>query len=64
MALFGSGIRDTGNVLGLYPGSVLRMLRKHTKKIKEPDFQGHYEEVEVDEFWSFVRCRKRVHHAY
>lgn len=50
MALCGSGIRDTGNVLDLCPSSVLQMLRNHAKKIKEPDFQGHYEGVEVDEF--------------
>ncbi len=58
MAVCGSGIRDTGNVLDLFPSSVLRMLRNHSRKIKEPDYQGYYEGVELDEFWSFVRHRK------
>lgn len=39
MALYGSGIRDTGKVLDLCPSSVLRMLRDHAKKVKVADYQ-------------------------
>lgn len=59
MTLHASGIRDISQVLKLYPNSVVDSLRRHGRKIQEPDFQGYYEEVEVDEFWSFVDHRKR-----
>ena len=57
MTLRASGIRDIGNVLNLAPSSVVDKIRRHARKIKEPDFQGHYDEVEIDEFWSFVNKR-------
>jgi len=59
MALRASGIRDISHVLDLYPNSVVDSLRRHARRVKEPDFQGHYDEVEIDEFWSFVDRRKQ-----
>lgn len=59
MALHASGIRDISEVLDLYSNSVLDSLRRHARKIEEPDYQGHYEAVEIDEFWSFVDQRKK-----
>jgi len=58
MALNASGIRDTARVLKLYPTSVLSCLRSYGRTIEEPDFQGTYEAVELDEFWSFVDRRR------
>lgn len=58
MTLFASGIKDIAAVLKLSPVSVMEKLRRHGCKIKEPDFQGHFEAEEVDEFWSFVDRRK------
>ena len=58
MALNASGIRDTSRVLKLYPTSVINCLRCYGRSIQEPDFQGVYEEVELDEFWSFVNRRR------
>ena len=59
MTLHASGIRDIGQVLGLCASSVVDILRRHANKIKEPCFEGHFEAVEVDEFWSFVNQRKK-----
>ncbi len=59
MTLHASGIRDISQVLGLCASSVVDILRRHSKKIKEPCFEGHFEHVEVDEFWSFVDQRKK-----
>lgn len=42
---------------GIYDMQLI--LRRHAKKIKEPCFEGHFEAVEVDEFWSFVNQRKK-----
>lgn len=58
MTLHGSGIRDISNVLRLSPNSVVDKIRRHAKKIPEPSFRVGFEEVEVDEFWSFVDKRK------
>ncbi|MEZ4925443.1 MAG: hypothetical protein R3A50_04140 [Saprospiraceae bacterium] len=48
MTLHASGIRDISQVLGLCASSVVDILRRHAKKIKEPCFEGHFEAVEVE----------------
>lgn len=58
MTLHGSGIRDIASVLELYPSCVVDKLLRIASKIPEPVFCGVFEDVEVDEFWSFVGKRK------
>ena len=59
MTLNGSGIRDIAKVLGLSPVCILMVLRKWFNDIEEPKFRGSYNEVQLDEFWSFVKHRKQ-----
>lgn len=59
MTLNGSGIRDIAKVLGLSPVCILMVLRRWFNDIEEPKFRGSYNEVQLDEFWSFVKHRKQ-----
>jgi len=59
MTLNGSGIRDIQRVLGLSIICILMTLRYWFKQIPEPVFSGNYKEVQIDEFWSFVKNRKQ-----
>ena len=59
MTLNGSGIRDISRVLGLSSVCILMVLRKWFNDIEEPKFMGSYNEVQLDEFWSFVKHRKQ-----
>ena len=73
MAINGSGVRDTGRVLGISPNTVTNILRSQADKIKHvhPDieqYQGDKNaqiqlcladlEAEMDEQWSFVQSKK------
>ena len=60
MTLNGSGIRDIKRVLGLSVVCILMALRSWFKQIPEPNFTGEYKEVQLDEFWSFVKHRKQA----
>lgn len=59
MTLNGSGIRDIMRVLGLSPVCIIMVLRKWFSSISEPNFTGSYKEVQLDEFWSFVKHRRQ-----
>ena len=52
MLVRGVGIRDVAEIEGISIGKVLSVLVK-SKKIIEPK-QSHYDELEVDEFWTYV----------
>jgi hypothetical protein len=56
MALRGSGARDISEVLNLDPSAVLDKLRR----VAEPKWEGSFEAVQSDEFWSFVNQRKTL----
>lgn len=58
MSMRGSGIRDIGVVLNLDPSGVLDKLRRMMNRTQEPAFEGSFQEVQIDEFWSFVNQRK------
>jgi hypothetical protein len=45
-------------VLGLDPSAALDKLRRAMRRAAEPKFEGPFEEVQIDEFWSFVGKRK------
>jgi hypothetical protein len=56
MALRGSGFRDISEVLNLDPSAVLDKLLR----VAEPKWEASFEEVQSDEFWSFVNQRKTL----
>ncbi len=58
MTLNGSGIRDIQRVLGLSIVCILFVLRRWFRQHKEPCCQGSYKQVQIDEFWTFVKHRK------
>jgi hypothetical protein len=58
MAMRGSGIRDTANVLKMSAVTVILVLRLWFKTHLEPSFEGVYENVIIDEMWSWVGKRK------
>jgi IS1 family transposase/transposase-like protein len=62
MILNGSGIRDIHRVLQLSIVCILSILRKWFKQNKEPSYQGRYEQVQIDGFWTFVKHRKKGKH--
>ena len=60
MVLNGSGIRDISRVLNLSIGCIISILRHWFKQHKEPCFTGSsYKQVQIDEFWTFVKHRKQ-----
>ncbi len=58
MAMRGSGIRDTANVLKMSAVTVILVLRLWFKTHLEPSFEGTFENVIIDEMWSWVGKRK------
>ena len=58
MAMRASGIRDIANVLNISAVTVIMVLRIWFATLKEPHFEGVYENVILDEFWSWVGKRK------
>ena len=71
-ALNSSGIRDTGRVLGISKGTVMSTLKKAStlqvinKRFLDTSNANKLEvhlsginEAEMDEMWSFVRCKKK-----
>jgi IS1 family transposase len=59
MSMHASGIRDISNVLKVSAVTVILTLRQWFTTIKEPSFEGSYEHVIIDEFWSWVGHRKQ-----
>jgi len=58
MTLNGSGIRDIQRVLQLSIACILFTLRSWFKQHDEPKITGSYKQVQIDEFWTFVKHRK------
>lgn len=59
MAMRSSGIRDIANILKISAVTVILVLRIWFKTQKEPEFEGTYDNVILDEFWSWVGNRKK-----
>ena len=57
MALNGSGVRDTARVLRISPNTVLQALRREAAQVPEPEPPGRIQDLEIDEFWSFVQSK-------
>lgn len=54
MTLNGSGIRDISRVLGISANTVVSIIRHTALLTTEPDAPQHVDDLEIDEFWSFV----------
>ncbi len=54
MTLNGSGIRDISRVLGMRPNTVVSIIRTVATGVDEPRVPPQIENLELDEFWSFV----------
>jgi insertion element IS1 protein InsB len=59
MLLRNSGIRDIETVLNVSRKTVLAVLRQTADKWQFAPKQTHYRSVQVDEFWSYVKRKKR-----
>lgn len=59
MAMRASGIRDIATVLKISALTVVSTLRIWFKTLKELHFDGIYENVILDEFWSWVGKSKQ-----
>jgi len=53
-----SGIRDTARVVKMGAVTVILVLRLWFKTHGEPDFEGTYQSVMIDEMWTWVGRRK------
>jgi IS1 family transposase/transposase-like protein len=58
MSMCASGIRDISKVLKMSAVTVIFILRLWFKSHEEPSFEGIFEEVIIDEMWSWVGKRK------
>ena len=58
MSMRASGIRDIAKVLKMSAVTVIIILRLWFKNHQEPTFEGVFEEVIIDEMWSWVGKRK------
>ena len=54
-----SGIRDIEAVLGIHRQTVLQWLNQAANEREVKPRQKHYEELQIDELWTFVKERKR-----
>ncbi|HEX8492450.1 MAG TPA: IS1 family transposase [Pyrinomonadaceae bacterium] len=59
LSLNGCGIRDISRVLHLSTNTVLKLLRRHAATVHRPRLPEHITELEIDEMWSFVRCKEQ-----
>lgn len=59
MTLRASGIRDIAQVLGISPNTVLTHLRRAGDQTPEPRVPSHIKDLEMDELWSFIGCKKQ-----
>lgn len=59
MAMRAGGIRDIANVLKVSAVTVILTLRTWFETLREPQVEGSFDEVMIDEFWSWVGHREK-----
>lgn len=59
MTMNSSGIRDIARVLSISTNTVLKTIRERAALIAEPRVPPRIKDLEIDEFWSFVKDKSR-----
>ena len=59
MTLNGAGIRDTSRFWLLSPNTVLKTIRKTAAAAPEQIPERRIQDLDLDEFWSFVGAKRR-----
>jgi IS1 family transposase len=59
MAMNSSGIRDIARVLSISTQTVMKTIRKRAAEIREPRVPPRIKDLEIDEFWSFVKDKSQ-----
>lgn len=59
MLVRNSGIRDIEAVLGIHRQTVLKWLNQAAEEREVKPRQKHYQQLQIDELWTFVKERKR-----
>jgi len=59
MLVRNSGIRDIEAVLGIHRQTVLKWLNQAAAEREVKPRQQHYQQLQIDELWTFVKERKR-----
>ena len=59
MLVRNSGIRDIEAVLGIHRQTVLKWLNQAAEEREVKPRQKHYQQLQIDEFWTFVKERQR-----
>ena len=59
MAMRASGIRDISSVLKVSAVTIILTLRTWFKTLREPQLEGSFDNVMIDEFWSWVGHREK-----
>ncbi len=54
-----SGIRDIEAVLGIHRQTILKWLNQAADEREVKPRQKQYQELQIDEFWTFVKERKK-----
>src|SRR5215210_4343019 len=59
MTMNSSGIRDIARVLSISTQTVMKTIRAGAAEVSEPRVPSRIKDLEVDEFWSFVKDKSR-----
>jgi IS1 family transposase/DNA-directed RNA polymerase subunit RPC12/RpoP len=59
MTMNSSGIRDIARVLSISTQTVMKTIRASAAEIREPRVPPRIKDLEIDEFWSFVKDKSR-----
>jgi len=59
MTMNSSGVRDIARVLSISTNTVLKTLRERAAQVAEPHVPARIKDLEIDEFWSFVKDKSR-----
>ena len=59
MTLNSSGIRDIARVLSISTNTVLKTIRERAAQVAEPRVPPRINDLEIDEFWSFIKDKSR-----
>ncbi len=59
MTMNSSGIRDIARVLSISTQTVMKTIRERAAEVSEPRVPPRIKDLEIDEFWSFVKDKSR-----
>jgi insertion element IS1 protein InsB len=59
MTMNSSGVRDIARVLSISPQTVMKTIRERPAEVCEPRVPPRIKDMEMDEFWSFIKDKSQ-----